>query len=80
LADVPLDARVMSEEPFGPIATCMAVDSMDEALKISNSLRMGLAAFVFTNDMERADYLSREIQVGSVALNVFTSPGGDAPF
>ncbi|MBX5193565.1 NAD-dependent succinate-semialdehyde dehydrogenase [Rhizobium sp. NZLR3b] len=80
LADVPLDARVMSEEPFGPIAPCTAVDSMDEALKISNSLSMGLAAFVFTNDMERADYLSRELQVGSVALNVFTSPGGDAPF
>ncbi|UIJ97447.1 NAD-dependent succinate-semialdehyde dehydrogenase [Rhizobium leguminosarum] len=80
LADVPLDARVMSEEPFGPIAPCMAVDSMDEALKISNRLCMGLAAFVFTNDMERADYLSRELQVGSVALNVFTSPGGDAPF
>lgn len=79
LADVPLDARVMSEEPFGPIAPCMAVDSMDEALKISNSLSMGLAAFVFTNDMERADYLSRELQVGSVALNVFTSPGATRP-
>ncbi|CDM63069.1 MULTISPECIES: NAD-dependent succinate-semialdehyde dehydrogenase [Rhizobium] len=80
LADVPLDARVMSEEPFGPIAPCTAVDSMDEALQISNSLNMGLAAFVFTNDMERANHLSRELQVGSVALNVFTSPGGDAPF
>lgn len=80
LADVPLGARVMSEEPFGPIAPCMAVDSMDEALTISNSLSMGLAAFVFTNNMERADYLSRELQVGSVALNVFTSPGADAPF
>ncbi len=80
LADVPLGARVMSEEPFGPIAPCMAVESMDEALTISNSLSMGLAAFVFTNNMERADYLSRELQVGSVALNVFTSPGADAPF
>ncbi|KQV22166.1 NAD-dependent succinate-semialdehyde dehydrogenase [Rhizobium sp. Root1203] len=80
LADVPLDARVMSEEPFGPIAPCTAVDSMDEALQISNSLNMGLAAFVFTNNIERANHLSRELQVGSVALNVFTSPGGDAPF
>jgi len=80
LADVPLDGRIMREEPFGPIAPCMAVDSMDEALQISNSLNMGLAAFVFTNDMERANHLSRELQVGSVALNVFTSPGGDAPF
>ena len=53
---------------------------MDEALAISNSLPMGLAAFVFTNNMQQADYLSRELQVGSVALNVFTSPGADAPF
>ena len=53
---------------------------MDEALAISNSLSTGLAAFVFTNNMERADYLSRELQVGSVALNCFTSPGADAPF
>ena len=80
LADVPLDAKVMSEEPFGPIAPCLPVDSMDEALAISNSLNVGLAAFVFTNSMERADYLSRELQVGSVALYVFTSPGADAPF
>jgi len=80
LADVPPDARIMSEEPFGPLAPCAPVDSMDEALTISNSLNMGLAAFVFTNSMERADHLSRELQVGSVALNLFTSPGADAPF
>lgn len=80
LADVPLSARVMTEEPFGPIAPCMAVDSMDEALTISNSLEMGLAAFVFSNSVERSDYLSRELHVGSVAVNVFTSPGADAPF
>lgn len=80
LADVPLHAKVMHEEPFGPIVPCLPVDSMDEALAISNSLSTGLAAFVFTNDMQRADYLSRELQVGSVALNCFTSPGADAPF
>jgi succinate-semialdehyde dehydrogenase/glutarate-semialdehyde dehydrogenase len=70
----------MNEEPFGPIAPCMSVDTMDAALAISNSLSTGLAAFVFTNSMERADYLSRELQVGSVAVNLFTSPGADAPF
>jgi succinate-semialdehyde dehydrogenase/glutarate-semialdehyde dehydrogenase len=80
LADVPLAAKIMSEEPFGPIAPCIPVGSMDEALEISNSLNMGLAAFVFTNSGERADHLSRELQVGSVAVNVFTSPGADAPF
>ena len=80
LADVPLDAKIMYEEPFGPIAPCISVGSMDEALAFSNSLNSGLAAFVFTNSMERSDYLSRELQVGSVTVNVFTSPGADAPF
>ncbi|MEZ5670125.1 MAG: NAD-dependent succinate-semialdehyde dehydrogenase [Alphaproteobacteria bacterium] len=80
LADVTLEAQVMSEEPFGPIAPCMSVESMDEALAIGNSLSMGLAAFVFANSTERADYLAQELQAGSVAVNVFTSPGADAPF
>lgn len=80
LADVALDAKVMFEEPFGPIAPCRAVESMAEALAIANSLNTGLAAFVFTKSINNADYLSRELQVGSVAVNVFTSPGADAPF
>jgi succinate-semialdehyde dehydrogenase/glutarate-semialdehyde dehydrogenase len=80
LADMPLEAKIMHEEPFGPIAPCAAVGSMDQALQISNSLSMGLAAFVFSNSIEQADYLSRELRVGSVAVNVFTSPGADAPF
>lgn len=80
LADVPLNARMMNEETFGPLAPCTAVDSMDEALAISNSLQMGLAGFVFTNSIERSDILSRGLQVGSVAVNCFTSPGADAPF
>lgn len=80
LADVPETARIMREEPFGPISPCMSVGSMDEALRIGNSLPMGLAGFVFSNDPELADHLSRGLQVGSVAVNLFTSPGADAPF
>lgn len=80
LADVPLDAEIMTDETFGPIAPCVSVDSMDQALAIGNSLQMGLAGFVFTNDMEKADHLTRELQAGSIALNCFTSPGADAPF
>jgi succinate-semialdehyde dehydrogenase / glutarate-semialdehyde dehydrogenase len=80
LADVPETARIMQEEPFGPISPCMAVASMDEALRIANSLPMGLAGFIFSNAIEVTDRLSRELQVGSVAVNLFTSPGADAPF
>jgi succinate-semialdehyde dehydrogenase/glutarate-semialdehyde dehydrogenase len=80
LADVPLEARIMTEEIFGPISPCMKVGSMDEALAIGNRLEMGLAAFVFSNSTETADRLAHELQVGSVAVNTFTSPGADAPF
>jgi succinate-semialdehyde dehydrogenase/glutarate-semialdehyde dehydrogenase len=80
LADVPETARIMSEEPFGPISPCMAVGSMEQALTIANSLPMGLAGFVFSNSVEVTDRLSRGLQVGSVAVNLFTSPGADAPF
>jgi succinate-semialdehyde dehydrogenase/glutarate-semialdehyde dehydrogenase len=58
----------------------MPVASMDEALRIGNNLPMGLAGFVFSNSVEVTDRLSRELQVGSVAVNLFTSPGADAPF
>ena len=80
LADVPLNALIMTDETFGPIAPCVAVDSMDQALAIGNSLPMGLAGFVFTNDMATADHLTRELQAGSIAMNCFTSPGAEAPF
>jgi succinate-semialdehyde dehydrogenase/glutarate-semialdehyde dehydrogenase len=80
LDGVPLDAKIMTDETFGPIAPCMAVESMDQALEIGNSLPMGLAGFVFTNDMATADHLTHELQAGSIALNCFTSPGADAPF
>lgn len=80
LADVPLDAQIMVDETFGPIAPCVSVDSMDQALAVGNALPMGLAGFVFTNDMAMADHLTHELQAGSIALNCFTSPGAEAPF
>ena len=49
LADVPLDARVMNEEPFCPIAPVVSFSDLDEALEIANSLPYGLAAYGFTN-------------------------------
>ena len=45
LADVPLDARLMHEEPFGPVSPCIAVDSMDDALAISNRSSHGPGCF-----------------------------------
>lgn len=80
LGDVSPDALVMHEEPFGPIAPCMPVADMEQALKIANDIEVGLAGYVFTNDVELADELSNRLECGSVAINQFTSPGADAPF
>jgi succinate-semialdehyde dehydrogenase/glutarate-semialdehyde dehydrogenase len=80
LADVPLDAKAMTEEPFGPLALCRPVDDMREALGIANSLSVGLAGYAFTNSPAETELIMRELQCGSVAINNFGSPGADAPF
>lgn len=80
LGEVPRDARIMHEEPFGPAAPCVMMDDMDEALEVANGLEVGLAGYIFTNDVELGDRLSNGLQCGSVAVNVFTSPGPNAPF
>lgn len=80
VADVPLDADVMNLEPFGPIAACRSFDDIDEAVQIANSLEVGLASYVFTNDAALGDRLAAELQTGSVAINNFGSPGANAPF
>jgi succinate-semialdehyde dehydrogenase/glutarate-semialdehyde dehydrogenase len=80
LSDVPLDADVMSVEPFGPLAACVPVADMDEGLAIANGLPVGLAGYLFTNSLERMEHLSRELQCGVVANNCFTVSGADAPF
>ncbi len=80
LSNVPLDADAMRLEPFGPLAACAPIDSMDEGLAIANSLELGLSGFVFTNSGLQADRLASEMQCGSVGINVFTSPAAEAPF
>ncbi|MEZ5343561.1 MAG: NAD-dependent succinate-semialdehyde dehydrogenase, partial [Acidimicrobiales bacterium] len=58
LANVPVHAKVMQEEPFGPLAIVNSVDSLDDAIEQANSVPFGLAAYGFSN---RADYIDRMI-------------------
>ncbi|QDL38615.1 NAD-dependent succinate-semialdehyde dehydrogenase [Rhodoferax sediminis] len=80
LADVPLDAMAMSEEPFGPLALCVAFDTLDEALALANSLPLGLQAYAFTNSLEDAERIGRELECGALSINHMGAPGADAPF
>ena len=80
LADVPDDARIMQEEPFGPIATVNRVGSLDEAIECANSVPFGLAAYGFTN---RADYIDRmvdRVEAGNLSINTLEASVPETPF
>jgi succinate-semialdehyde dehydrogenase / glutarate-semialdehyde dehydrogenase len=78
--DVPDNARIMSEEPFGPIAPIAGFDELDEAIAKANSTPYGLAAYAFTRDHAKAEKLSREMQSGMVGINNFLIAHAEAPF
>ncbi len=69
LTDVPADARVMVEEPFGPIAPIVGFDDLDEALRIANSLPYGLAAYGFTRSSKTAETMIRGFEAGILSIN-----------
>jgi succinate-semialdehyde dehydrogenase/glutarate-semialdehyde dehydrogenase len=69
LADVPHDARVMREEIFGPVVAIAVFDDEDEVLARANAHQSGLAAYLYTRDLERAMRLAATLEAGMVALN-----------
>ncbi|MEU1511378.1 NAD-dependent succinate-semialdehyde dehydrogenase [Streptomyces sp. NPDC005811] len=69
LTDVPPDAALMSEEPFGPIAPIVPFTRLDEALATANALPYGLAAYGFTASAATAERLSAELEAGILSLN-----------
>ena len=80
LEDVPPDARVMREEIFGPIVAIAAFDSEDEALALANDHDAGLAAYLFTSDLDRAMRLGGAIKAGMVGINRGRVSSVAAPF
>ena len=66
LADVPLDARVATEETFGPVAPLIPFDTEEEAIAIANASEYGLAAYLFTRDLGRAHRVGEALDYGMV--------------
>ncbi|MFM0266954.1 NAD-dependent succinate-semialdehyde dehydrogenase [Paraburkholderia sediminicola] len=71
LTDVPDDARLMIEEPFGPVVPITTFSSADEVLSRANALPYGLASYVFTNSIATAEYVAGHIEAGMVGINHF---------
>ncbi len=70
LADVPAGALAMREETFGPVAPIVSFDTVDEAIALANSTPYGLAAYAYTNHLNRAYALARGLRFGGVGVNV----------
>jgi succinate-semialdehyde dehydrogenase / glutarate-semialdehyde dehydrogenase len=80
LTEVPPDARVMREEPFGPIAVINPTASLDEAIACANALPFGLAGYAFTHNAATADRLINEVEVGNFSLNTLEASVAEVPF
>ncbi len=81
LSDVPADARVVQEEPFGPVLPVQTFSEESEAIELANSTRYGLQASIFTRDLGQALRVVRALSVGSVHVNDPTTLRWDAlPF
>ncbi|MEO0689525.1 MAG: NAD-dependent succinate-semialdehyde dehydrogenase [Pseudomonadota bacterium] len=74
------DSRLMTEEPFGPVAGIIPYDNIEDAVRIANSLRYGLAAYAFTGSLDESHYLGKALKAGMVAINHFAVGSPETPF
>ena len=80
LLDVPSDARMASEEIFGPVAPLTGFDTEAEVLRAANDTPYGLVAYVFTTNLDRALRVAEGLQTGMVGLNQGIVSNPAAPF
>ena len=80
LADVPETARIMSEEPFAPVAPIATWENFDDVVTRANGVEFGLAAYVFTQDAARAAMTAEALEAGMVGINETLLATAEAPF
>jgi aldehyde dehydrogenase (NAD+) len=73
------DMRIAQEEIFGPVLSVLSYDDFEDAIRIANGTDYGLAASVYTDDLELAERTARRLQSGTVSLND-AGPSLFAPF
>jgi succinate-semialdehyde dehydrogenase / glutarate-semialdehyde dehydrogenase len=69
LTDVPKDARVMNEEPFGPLAVITPFGSFDEVVEEANRLPFGLASYAYTRSARTANAIAAAVEAGMMSIN-----------
>ena len=69
LTDVPKDARVMNEEPFGPLAVISPFQGFDDVVAEANRLPYGLASYAFTRSAKTANAIAAAVEAGMMSIN-----------
>lgn len=80
LADVSDDSELMRQEIFGPVAPVIPFDTEEQVVEMANDTPWGLAAYVFTRDLDRSFRVSEALEVGMVGLNTGIVSNPAAPF
>ncbi|MEZ2350153.1 NAD-dependent succinate-semialdehyde dehydrogenase [Caballeronia sp. RCC_10] len=80
LTDVPLEADVFNNEPFGPVAAIRGFDSLEDAINEANRLPYGLAGYAFTRSFKNVHLLTNQLEVGMLWINQPATPWPEMPF
>ena len=80
MADVPHDSPAMTEEIFGPVMPITPFDNLDQVIERANAVEVGLAAYVWTEDLKTAIKVSDELEFGLVGVNDWAPGSPEAPF
>src|SRR5262245_47603495 len=80
LSDVPNEARIMNEEPFGPVAILNPFNDFDSVMKQANRLPYGLAAYAFTRSSKTVNLLGEQLEAGMIGINSYQISVPESPF
>ena len=71
---------MLEQEPFGPVAAVIEVESLEQAIALANRSRYGLAGYLFTDSARAIHAVSERLEVGSLAINGMAVSVPEAPF
>jgi succinate-semialdehyde dehydrogenase/glutarate-semialdehyde dehydrogenase len=80
ITDLPDDCKLMTQEPFGPIAPVVTFKTFDEVVARANALPFGLAAYAFTGSAQTANAIGEVLEAGMVGVNSVAISTPETPF
>ncbi len=80
LTDVPDSARILREEPFGPLAPFVRFDDLEAVIERANDVEFGLAGYAFTQSLRSARIIQDRLKVGALGINTYSVTAPEMPF